>query len=78
MPLPYGGNVAKAHVGRWSEDCPEHAGVIMFDSNEMPLGFGVATKSAAAAQRAAPIDTVCARQADCGEYLREEDALFAA
>jgi 60S ribosome subunit biogenesis protein NIP7 len=28
MPFLYGGNVLKAHVGRWSEDMPEHAGYV--------------------------------------------------
>jgi 60S ribosome subunit biogenesis protein NIP7 len=29
MPFLYGGNVLKAHVGRWTEDCPEHQGVVV-------------------------------------------------
>ena len=28
MPFLYGGNIVKAHVGRWSEDCPQHQGVV--------------------------------------------------
>jgi 60S ribosome subunit biogenesis protein NIP7 len=30
MPFLYGGNIVKAHVGRWSEDCPEHQGVVVY------------------------------------------------
>jgi ribosome biogenesis protein Nip4 len=30
----------KAHVGRWSEDCPEHSGVIVYSQDDTPLGFG--------------------------------------
>lgn len=30
MPFLYGGNVVKAHIGRWSEDCPEHSGVVVY------------------------------------------------
>jgi 60S ribosome subunit biogenesis protein NIP7 len=37
MPFLYGGNVLKAHVGRWSEDCPEHAGVLVLSMNDTPL-----------------------------------------
>lgn len=37
MPFLYGGNVVKAHVGRWSEDCPEHQGVVVFSMNDTPL-----------------------------------------
>lgn len=33
----YGGNIVKAHVGRWSEDCPEHQGVIVLGMDDMPL-----------------------------------------
>lgn len=27
----------KAHVGRWSEDCPEHQGVVVYSMNDTPL-----------------------------------------
>lgn len=37
MPFLYGGHVVKAHVGRWSEDCPEHQGVVVLSMNDMPL-----------------------------------------
>jgi len=37
MPFLYGGNVVKAHVGRWSEDCPAHQGVVVFNMNDTPL-----------------------------------------
>ena len=37
MPFLYGGNVLKAHVGRWSEDCPEHQGVIVLGMDDTPL-----------------------------------------
>ena len=41
MPFLYGSNVAKAHVGRFSEDCPENAGVIVMDMNDTPLVSGI-------------------------------------
>lgn len=37
MPFLYGGNVVKAHIGRWSEDCPEHQGVVVYSMNDTPL-----------------------------------------
>lgn len=37
MPFLYGGNVVKAHVGRWSEDCPEHQGVVVMSMDDTPL-----------------------------------------
>ena len=27
----------QAHVGRWSEDCPEHAGLVVLSMNDTPL-----------------------------------------
>lgn len=33
--------VVKAHVGRWSEDCPEHQGCVVYNMADVPLGFGV-------------------------------------
>lgn len=37
MPFLYGGNIVKAHVGRWSEDCPQHQGVVVMSMNDTPL-----------------------------------------
>jgi 60S ribosome subunit biogenesis protein NIP7 len=76
MPFLYGGNIVKAHVGRWSQDCPEHQGVVVYSMDDVPLGFGVAARSMVAAQQLDPTGIVCFRQADCGEYLRDEDSLF--
>ncbi|MCJ1389374.1 ribosome biosynthesis protein nip7 [Xylographa bjoerkii] len=77
MPFLYGGNVVKAHVGRWSEDCPEHQGVVVLGMDDTPLGFGVTARSTAEARRLEPTGITTFRQADIGEYLREEDTLFA-
>lgn len=77
MPFLYGGHVLKAHVGRWSEDCPEHQGVVVCDMKDTPLGFGVTARGTAEARRLDPTGVVCFRQADVGEYLRDEDTLFA-
>ncbi|GAE00262.1 ribosome biosynthesis protein nip7 [Paecilomyces lecythidis] len=77
MPFLYGGNIVKAHVGRWSEDCPEHQGVVVMSMDDTPLGFGVTARSTAEARRLEPTAITVFRQADIGEYLREEDTLFA-
>ena len=37
MPFLYGGNILKAHVSRWSEDCPEHQGVVVYSMDDKPL-----------------------------------------
>jgi len=76
MPYLYGGNVVKAHVGRWSEDCPEHSGVVVLAMDDTPLGFGVTARSTVEARKLEPTSIVVFRQGDVGEYLREEDTLF--
>ncbi|KAL9603925.1 MAG: hypothetical protein Q9219_000863 [cf. Caloplaca sp. 3 TL-2023] len=76
MPFLYGGNIVKAHIGRWSEDCPEHQGVVVFSMDDKPLGFGVTARSTAETRRLEPTGITVFRQADVGEYLREEDTLF--
>ncbi|KAK5118385.1 ribosome biosynthesis protein nip7 [Meristemomyces frigidus] len=76
MPFLYGGHVVKAHVGRWSEDVPEHQGVVVMSMSDTPLGFGVTARSTGEARRLDPTGIVTFRQADVGEYLREEDTLF--
>ncbi|KAI0480683.1 60S ribosome subunit biogenesis protein NIP7 [Xylariaceae sp. FL0804] len=77
MPFLYGGHVAKAHVGRWTEDTPANVGVIIYDMADTPVGFGVSARSTSEARRLDPTGVVVFRQADCGEYLRDEDTLFA-
>lgn len=77
MPLLYGGHVVKAHVGRWSEGCLEHQEVVFYSMDDIPLGFGVTARSSAQAKQLDPTAIVCFRQSDAGEYLRDEDTLFA-
>jgi hypothetical protein len=37
MPFLYGNHVLKAHVGRITQDCPEHQGVVVYSMNDIPL-----------------------------------------
>ena len=76
MPFLYGNHVVKAHVGRISEDIPEHAGVVIYSMNDIPLGFGVSSKSTLEIKNLQPTGIVAFRQGDIGEYLRDEDTLF--
>ncbi|KAH6687230.1 PUA-like domain-containing protein [Plectosphaerella plurivora] len=77
MPFLYGSHIVKAHVGKWQEDCPEHSGVVVCNMDGQPLGFGISARSTSEARRLDPTGIVCFRQADCGEYVRDEDTLFA-
>lgn len=77
MPFLYGNHVLKAHISKMSEDVPEHAGIIVYSTNDTPLGFGATAKSTIASRNAKPNDIIVYRQSDVGEFLREEDSLFA-
>lgn len=68
--------MVKAHVGRWSEDCPEHSGVVVLNMDDVPLGFGVTARGTVDARKLDPTGVVVFRQGDVGEYLRGEDSLF--
>ena len=37
MPFLYGNHVVKAHLGRITEDTPEHQGVVVFNMSDIPL-----------------------------------------
>lgn len=37
MPYLYGNHVLKAHLGRITEDTPEHQGVVIFSMSDVPL-----------------------------------------
>lgn len=76
MPFLYGNHILKAHIGRMSEDIPEHAGVVVYSMSDVPLGFGVSAKSTNETRTLQPMAIVTFRQSDIGEYLREEDTLF--
>lgn len=76
MPYLYGNHIIKAHLGRISDDCPEHVGVVVFNMSDVPLGFGVSARSTADARRLEPTAIVAFHQSDAGEYLRDEETLF--
>lgn len=37
MPFLYGNHVVKAHLGKITEDTPEHQGVVVFSMTDVPL-----------------------------------------
>ena len=69
----YGHHVIKSHIERISEDTPVHAGVVIYNIKDVPLGFGTTAKSAMDLKNAEPNNIVVYNQADIGEYLRVED-----
>jgi UPF0113 PUA domain len=41
MPFLYGNHVLKAHVGRITQDTPEHQGVVVYSMSDIPLVYGL-------------------------------------
>ncbi|KAH9271679.1 hypothetical protein BASA83_006047 [Batrachochytrium salamandrivorans] len=74
--LDYLSQFAKAHLGRITEDTPEHQGVIVYTMADIPLGFGVTAKSTGDCRKMDPTAICVFHQTDIGEYLRDEDTLF--
>ncbi|GAB1603346.1 60S ribosome subunit biogenesis protein NIP7 homolog [Argonauta hians] len=72
----YGNHIMKAGLGRITENAEQYKGVVVYNMNDLPLGFGVAAKSTTDCRRADPMDIIAFHQADIGEYLRNEDRII--
>jgi 60S ribosome subunit biogenesis protein NIP7 len=69
----YGNHVLKSHIARMTEDTPQYSGIVIYNVNDLPLGFGTTGKSTLELNNADPTSTVIFNQADIGEFLRIED-----
>lgn len=79
MPFLYGNHVLKAHLGRITEDTPEHQGVVVYSMNDTPLvrnvsfllellliqpqGFGVTARSTVDTRKLDPTAIIVFHQA---------------
>lgn len=72
----YGNHITKAGLGRISENVEKYAGVVIYNMADLPLGFGVASRSTAECKHADPLSVICFHQADIGEYIRSEEDLL--
>ncbi|KNC77376.1 60S ribosome subunit biogenesis protein NIP7 [Sphaeroforma arctica JP610] len=72
----YGNHVMKSGLGRITESTEQYSGVVIFNMQDTPLGFGVAAYSTADCRKVDPTATVAFHQCDIGQYLREEDTLM--
>ena len=73
MSYVYGHHVIKSHIERITEETPVHAGVVIYNIKDVPLGCGTTAKSALELKDAEPNNIVVFNQGDIGEYLRVED-----
>ncbi|KAG6804620.1 60S ribosome subunit biogenesis protein NIP7 [Apis mellifera caucasica] len=72
----YGHHISKSGLNRITENTPQYQGVVIFSTNDIPLGFGVTAKSTIDCKYADPMATICFHQADIGEYIRSEESLM--
>lgn len=67
----------KTGLGRITENTDHGVGVVVYNMNDMALGFGITARSTVECRKAAPTDIVILHQADLGMYLRSEDTTLA-
>ena len=75
MSFLYGNDVVKGGLGRITDNINAYDGVVVFSMSDVPLGFGIAAKSTQDCRKMDPNGLVVIRQADTGEYLRNQDDL---
>ena len=77
MSFIYGNHVLKAQVLRITENAPQYHGVIVYNQQDVPLGFGSMAQSTTDSRKLDPTAIMVFNQADVGEYLRSESTMFA-
>ena len=75
MSFLYGNHVPRAGLARITENTPQYGGVVVYNMANVPLGFGLASHATEMCRALEPTAHVVLRQADIGEYLREEATL---
>jgi 60S ribosome subunit biogenesis protein NIP7 len=68
----YGNHVLKTHLAKVTENTPQYAGVVVYNMQDVALGFGVIARNTDACAKLHPQDIVVFNQADLGEYIRSE------
>jgi len=76
MSFLYGNHVQRAQLGKITQNTSQYQGVVVYNMNDLPLGFGKTAKSTIEMRRLDPGAVIVFNQADCGEYLRDEENLI--
>ena len=58
MSFVYGNHILKAQIVRMTENASEHQGVIVYNMNDVPLGFGTLARSTVQSRRLDPTAVV--------------------
>lgn len=64
----YGNHVLKSNIARITEDTPQNAGIIVYNVNDLPLGFGTIAKSTLQIKEIDLTSIVVFNQADIGTF----------
>jgi 60S ribosome subunit biogenesis protein NIP7 len=77
MAFLYGSQVTKVGIAKVTEGIPRYAGVVVFNSAQvpLPLGFGVAAQPTDVLPSLEPTAVVVLNYGDVGEWLRSESEL---
>lgn len=75
MNFLYGHHLPKAGISKIVNAETRYDGVIVFDSSENPIGFGIIAHDPATFESLEPTANLILNFADIGEYLRSEDSL---
>lgn len=63
----YGNHILKTHIARITEDAPQYSGIVVYNINDLPLGFGTTGKSTLQIKETDPTSTIVFNQADVGK-----------
>lgn len=72
MSYLYGNNLMKQHLGRITENTGKYVGCILYNMNDLPIGFAVTAYSTGEMRKLPNTAIVAFHQSDIGEYLRVE------
>ncbi|KAK8807840.1 hypothetical protein WA158_007369 [Blastocystis sp. Blastoise] len=75
MTFLYGNHITKGGLARITEDTQQYAGCIIYNMNNVPLGFGITSHTTEEIRVLDAASLVVLHQADIGEYLRDETIL---
>ena len=78
MAFLYGSQVTKVGIAKITENIPQYAGVVVFNSATaaLPLGFGVAAQPSDILTSLEPTAVVVLNYGDVGEWLRNESDMM--
>ncbi|KAL7717015.1 60S ribosome subunit biogenesis protein NIP7-like protein [Entamoeba marina] len=76
MSYLYGNHLVKSGIARVSEGMARNVGCVIFNENDIAIGFGTTACSSVEFTKLSPTAIVSFNQGDLGEYLREEDTMM--